>query len=80
LRLAPSKRAFLQAAFLEALAATAGAQIIAPELLFEQLVVVYDADAAFYFLFGRESFSSLAHPFEKNGWSSKSCLHMGHFL
>jgi hypothetical protein len=79
LRLAPSKRTFLEAAFLEALAAAAGTQIIAAELFFEQFVF-HDADTAFYVLLGRESFPSLAHPFKKNGWLSKSCLNMGHLL
>jgi hypothetical protein len=40
--LTPSKAAFLETALLEPLAGTAGAEIVAPELLFQQLVAVND--------------------------------------
>ncbi len=41
---------------------------------------MHNSDATFYFFLGWESFSTFAHLFEKNGWSSKSCLCMGHLL
>ena len=45
--MAPSKAAGLEAAALESLAAATGTRIIAAELFLQQLVAVYDADAAF---------------------------------
>ncbi len=57
----PSKAAGGQAAFFEAFTRAAGTQIVATELLFEQLVAVHHPYAAFHLCFRRETASPLAH-------------------
>jgi hypothetical protein len=76
--LAPSKAASLQAAFLESLATTARAEIVATELFLQEFVSMHDADAASYLRLGWESLPAFAHRLEKNGCSSKLRLDMGH--
>ena len=76
--MAPSKAASLQAAFLEALATSAGAEIVATELFLKEFVSMHDANPASYLRFGWEALSSLAHRLEKNGCSSKLRAGMGH--
>ena len=51
---------------LEDLAAAAGAEVIAPELLFELLIAVNEAHASFHFRFGRESAPALPHGAERS--------------
>ena len=56
----------LQTAPFESLIAAARAQIIATEFLFEQLVAMNAANAAFDVGFGGEPPSTLTHGFEKS--------------
>ena len=57
--------AFLETALLEPLAGTARAEVVAPELLFQQLVAVDYPDTALHLRFGGVSLTSLAHRLEK---------------
>jgi hypothetical protein len=56
---------------LEAFAGTTGAEIIPPELLFQNLFAVDDPHSTLHLRFGRISPTTLAHRLEKNGCSSK---------
>ena len=76
--MAPSKAAFLQAAFLEAIAAAARAEVVATEFFLQEFVSVHDAHTAFDFRLGWESLPAFAHRLEKNGCSSKLLVDMGH--
>src|SRR5262249_18348157 len=76
----PSKPAAVAAAFLEALAGAARAEVVAAELFGQLFVAVNDAHAALHFRLGREALAALAHRFEKNAWCSRTCGSMVHRL
>jgi len=63
--LTPSKTASLQAALLESFAATARAEVVASEFLFQQFAAAHDPYAAFNARFGREALAPFAHRLEK---------------
>ena len=54
----------MEAASFECLSTATRARIVSPELFLEQLVAVYDADAAFDIGFRGETTSALTHWFE----------------
>jgi hypothetical protein len=60
----PSKAAFPQAAFPEPSTASAWAQVVPSQLLFQQFVAVHNPRAAFDMHFRREAFTPLAHRLE----------------
>jgi hypothetical protein len=76
----PSKSARFEAAPLETLARSAGAQVVSAELLGQFLIAVDDAQASPHLRLRRESPSPLAHRLEKNGWLWELLVDMGHFL
>tara|TARA_R110002020_G_scaffold15684_10_gene56160 strand:- start:3211 stop:3441 length:231 start_codon:yes stop_codon:yes gene_type:complete len=63
--LTPSKAAFLEAAFFEALAGTAGAEVVSAELFFQNFMAVDNSQAPFDLLFGRISPTAFAHRLKK---------------
>jgi len=63
--LTPSKATFLEAALLKAFSTAAWAKVVATKLLFQQLVSMHDACAAFDVSFGWESPPPLTHRLEK---------------
>jgi hypothetical protein len=64
-RLTPSKAAFREATAFEPAVGAAGAEIVSPELFFQQLVAVNNPHATFDVPFGRKSFPSFAHDLKR---------------
>jgi len=63
--LTPSKAALLEATLFKSPAGTAGAQIIAAQLFFQQLVAMHDPRTPLDLVFGRKTFAAFAHRFKK---------------
>ena len=63
---------------LESLGRSAGTEIISTEFLGKLFLAVHDPSATLDLSFGREALTTFAHRLEKNEWSSRWRLHMGH--